>query len=70
MKEYYNLSQSAQLSYKAAKKNIDKRRASHRVKNSSGSDSEATPLLLPMPKCMCDDNPALKNKSDNKVYRK
>ena len=74
MKEYYNLSQSAQQSYHAAKKKLarstrspskdEKALAKKRLAKTSGSDS--TPIWLPMPKCMCDDNPVLKKKSDQK----
>ena len=76
MKEYYNLSQSAQYSYHAAKQSLARRTKSpsHQAKAAakaklSGSDSDGTPLWLPMPRCMCDENPALKKKSDNKVGR-
>ena len=75
MKEYYNLSQSAQHSYHAAKQTLARRQADRSpdqrqakaAAKLKGQDSDGTPLWLPMPKCMCDENPALKKKSDNKV---
>ena len=74
MKEYYNLSQSAQQSYHAAKQSLVRRSKSplHHAKvvakaKISGKDSDGTPIWLPMPKCICEDNPALKSKSDNKA---
>lgn len=65
MKEYYNLSHSAHHSFQAAKQKLAN------TKKTAGSvaavaSSEGTPLWLPMSRCMCDDNPALKTKSDNK----
>ena len=73
MKEYYNLSQSAQQSFHEAKKKIAKQtkspsrdaKAAAKAKI-SGNNADGTPIWLPMPKCMCDENPALKKKSDNK----
>ena len=73
MKEYYNLSQSAQQSFHAAKQKLAKRtrspsrdaKAAAKAKI-SGNNADGTPIWLPMPKCMCDENPALKKKSDNK----
>ena len=72
MKEYYNLSQSAQASFKEAKNQLASRSKSpfNRAKNKAKhkmSENDGTPLWLPMPKCICDENPALKKKSDNKV---
>ena len=69
MKEYYNLSQSAQHSFHAAKKKLAKTAKAVSTGGGGGGGgggTEGTPLWLPMPKCMCDDNPALKKKSDNK----
>ena len=75
MKEYYNLSQSAQHSYHAAKQTLARRQADRSpdqrqakaAAKLKGQDPDGTPLWLPMPKCMCDENPALKKKSDRKV---
>ena len=73
MKEYYNLSQSAQQSYHAAKKKLARNTRSPSKdekalakKRLAKKDSDSTPIWLPMPKCMCDDNPVLKKKSDQK----
>ena len=69
MKEYYNLSQSAQQSFHAAKKKLAKTKKTGSTGGGGGAGagtSDGTPLWLPMPQCMCDENPALKKKSDNK----
>ena len=66
MKEYYNLSQSAQQSFHAAKQKLAKTNPTPSKAKAVGSSSESQPIWLPMPKCMCEDNPALKKKSDNK----
>ena len=68
MKEYYNLSQSAQQSFHTAKQKLARtnKTAISAGGGGSGGGSEGTPMWLPMPQCMCDDNPALKKKSDNK----
>ena len=69
MKEYYNLSQSAQQSFHAAKKKLAKTAKTGSTGGGGGGgggSTDGTPLWLPMPKCMCDENPALKKKSDNK----
>ena len=69
MKEYYNLSQSAQHSFHAAKKKLAKTAKTASTGGAGGAGggtADGTPLWLPMPPCMCDDNPALKKKSDNK----
>ena len=70
MKEYYNLSQSAQQSFHAAKKKLAKTNKTASTGGGGGGGggaTDGTPLWIPMPKCMCDENPALKKKSDNKA---
>ena len=67
MKEYYNLSQSAQQRFHSAKQKLAKT-TKPAISAGGGGSSEKTPRWLPMPPCMCEDNPALKKKSDNKEY--
>ena len=72
MKEYYSLSQSAQQKFHAAKKKLAAENQSPSeaskaaAKAVRGGGDSGTPIWLPMPRCMCDENPALKKKSDNK----